>query len=164
MGIRETINKFPAASSGVFTGVILITVAFIFWSQRSPADSSPGRAAYTIDDGKTWFVDVDNRITPFTKNGQTAVSAALFSSDGGKTKFVGYLQRNDPSAVQKLSKPNAVKRADLPSGEAVELGYSVQVKRPLSPNSPWIRMDSPEAAAITQPKSPSGQPATAVEP
>ena len=149
---------------GIAIGVILVAVVSIYLSQRSSYDSSPGEAAYTTDDGKTWFTDVGDRITPFMKDGQTAVGATLFSSDGGKTKFVGYLQRHDPAAVQKLSKPNAARLAELPGGEAVELTYGVQVKKPQSPNSPWIRGDDPVAKDIMQVKSSDGALAMSVEP
>src|SRR5688572_27547421 len=93
MGIRETINARPAVACGVIAGIVVVSIAATLWSNRRPSASTPEDAAYTIDNGKTWFSDEHDRVIPYSKEGATVIGAVLFSSDGGKSKFVGYLQR-----------------------------------------------------------------------
>ena len=164
MGIRETLNRRPAVTFGVVAGIIVVAAAFILWPSGSTFETSPGQAAYTINDGKNWFVDVGGRITPFMKDRQPAVGAALFVNENTKDVFVGYLQRHDPAAVQSLSKPDATKLADLPAGEATELSHRLQVKRLGAPAGAWVRSDSPDGAAIMKVEGTNGQRAIPFDP
>ena len=65
---------------------------------RSPAFTRSTRTRTTVDDGATYFPDDANKIPPFTKDGKEAVRARVFSCDGGKTKYVAYLERITPKA------------------------------------------------------------------
>jgi hypothetical protein len=51
------------------------------------------QAFYTVDEGKTLFVNDLSRIPPFSKDGQEAVRAAVYTDDGVKTQWVAYLQK-----------------------------------------------------------------------
>lgn len=88
-GIREAINRHSKLVGG---GAVTLLVLLIIW-QAWP-ESGP-QAYYTVDDGKTFFA-AKLQAPPIEHGGQQAVRAMVFSSDGGKTKFVGYLMRFTP--------------------------------------------------------------------
>ena len=52
-----------------------------------------------FDDG-SWFADKAERVPPFDHHGQPAVRLHLFSCDGGKTTFVGYLEKLPEDVLQ----------------------------------------------------------------
>lgn len=163
MGIRETINRRPSVVAGIVTGVIICAGVAMFLSTRGPAATPPSKAAYTSDGGKTWLADVDDRVIPYEANGQTFVGAVLFSGDGGKTKFVGYLSRY-AAVIDAKKRPWPQRLSQLPGPEQTEIRYTIQVKPPLSPDSAWVTASSPPGAAIMQIKTADGRPAYEVEP
>jgi hypothetical protein len=70
-----------------------------WWSPRRQVILT--KAYYTVDDGRTWFVDQAERIPPFDHEGRPAVRAQLFSCDHERTVFVGYLQKVPEDVLQK---------------------------------------------------------------
>lgn len=88
-GIRGLLNRHPAATGGA---VLVLTVACL--SMAFKPIPKP-KAYYTVDDGKTYF-EAAVQVPPFTTGGREAVRAMVFSCDGGKTRFVGYLLRHPP--------------------------------------------------------------------
>ena len=74
-------------------------MTWYYWP--GPDTSSPTHAWYTCDDGKTRFEDSAERVPPFEHEGRQAVRLHLFSCDGGKTTFVGYLQKLPEEAFKK---------------------------------------------------------------
>lgn len=77
MKLRKFINNNPAVSAGALVVVIAVAGCSIWGQMR---DNSPQRtksAFYTIDDGKTWFVDDISKIPPFEKDGKTAYGITL---------------------------------------------------------------------------------------
>src|SRR5215210_5554852 len=90
VGIRETINKNPTQTAAITAGIIVLALILIIWQACSGGGSGTiGKSYYTIDDGKTYFVDASNKIPPFMHEGKEAVRAHVFTCDNGKTKFVG---------------------------------------------------------------------------
>jgi hypothetical protein len=138
VGFRETINKNPAMTSAVTAGIILLALLFILWQACGGIGGgagSVGKSYYTIDDGKTYFVDASNKIPPFTKDGKQAVRAHVFTCDGGKTKFVGYLEMFAPEDKKMME--------DAISGKATPAQYAgytgqAMVKKPGMPQ--WVRL------------------------
>jgi hypothetical protein len=59
------------------------------------------KAYYTVDDGRTWFVDRAERIPPFDDDGRPAVRAQRFTCDHGKTTFVAFLQKIPDEVLQR---------------------------------------------------------------
>lgn len=164
MGIRETINRQPLLVGSVVGVIVLFAAWFAFYSQADGGPDAPTTAAYSTDDGATWFEAEADLIVPFTKDGKTVVGAELFSNDNGKTKYVGYLFRYDQSALKRLSNPSARKLADLPVGEQIELKAAVEVKSPRASSAGWVSASSPAAEAILTPRTPSGANALTVNP
>lgn len=163
MGIRESINRRPQVAGTFAIITAVVAVAVIAFANRRPPEAALGDAAYTVDNGKTWFTDTGDRITPFTKDGQVAVGVAMFSSDGGKNRFVGYLKRYG-NVVASPGRDWPDRLAQLPGAEGTELQYSLQVKPPLAPDSAWTTAATPQGNAIMDVKSADGKPAVEVEP
>ena len=135
MGLRETINKNPTQTAAATAGIIILALVFIIWQACGGSGSrGPGRAFYSIDDGQTFFEDVANKIPPFKHEGKDAVRAHLFTCDGGKTKFVGYLEMYTLQDKKMMEDAMAGK-----APPAAYAGYSGQamVKRP-GPGFQWI--------------------------
>src|SRR3954470_798778 len=85
--------------------VVVILFALVWWGGAAGLGSGKTRGAqswFTADDGKTWFADDLNKLPPFEKNGRTVSRVYLFSCDGGKTVFVGYLERFTPEGKRAL--------------------------------------------------------------
>ena len=137
MGLRETINKNPTQAAAITAGIIVLALVFIIWQAcGGTGGRGPGRSYYSIDDGKTWFEDEANKIPPFKHEGKDAVRAHVFTCDGGKTKFVGYLEMYTPQDKKMME--------DAMAGKAPPMayaGYSGQamVKRP-GPGFTWIAL------------------------
>jgi hypothetical protein len=134
VGIRETINKNPAQTTAITAGIVLLAIIFIFWQACGGGGSGVvGKSYYTVDDGKTFFVDASNKIPPFMKDGKQAVRAHVFTCDGGKTKFVGYLESYSPQDKQMME--NAMSGKAPPAAYAGYTGQAM-VKKPGMPQ--WI--------------------------
>ena len=165
MGIRQKINENPAATTAVTAVIVVLAILFIFWqacSGEGPGSVNNSKAFFTTDDGKTWFVDNSSNIPPYTKDGKEAVRARVFSCDGGKTKFVGYLQRYTPQDKAMLENMAKGTQSKTP-GPPAYVGYGGQamVKRPGDPPTAWVAM-APATMQyyqmIVQPKCPGGKP------
>ena len=134
MTLRERINKNPQQAAMIAGGATFLALLLIFW-QACGGSGKPGvgKSYYSIDDGKTDFVDASNKIPPFKHEGKDAVRAHVFSCDGGKTKFVGYLEMYTPQDKKMME--------DAISGKAPPAAYAgytgqAMVKRPGAPQ--WI--------------------------
>ncbi len=102
MGIREKLNHHPSIGLGL---VVIAAAVASFVIYRSIRASHPNRETlqfYTVDDGKSWFVDDADKIPPFEKDGKMAVKAMLFECAGAGEPFVGYLERYNDSAHKQM--------------------------------------------------------------
>lgn len=108
MGFREKINQNPALM-GVAAVVVVLAAGWFLYTSMQPKNQPKTRtqAFFTVDEGKNLFADDINRIVPFQKDGKEAVRAMVYSCDGGKTTFVGYLQKYTPEYVKVLEKQQA---------------------------------------------------------
>lgn len=103
MSFRENLNRRPAIVAGAAILAIAV-VAFVIVRQVRSL-SSGGReesAFYTVDDGKSWFVDDASKVPPFDKNGKAAVLAFVYRCKESGEPFVGYMQRFSEEAKNKL--------------------------------------------------------------
>ncbi len=115
MGLRETLNRNPAITTGATIVIIVLAVGFIIYSQVGSGVPKPPKSAwYTTDDGASWFEDDINKISPFTKDGKEAIRIYVFECKDGK-KFAGYMERYTPEAKKQLEALNA-KQAALKPG------------------------------------------------
>jgi hypothetical protein len=155
MSVREAIKKRP----GLTTVVTLVVLAStLFYVVRSTFSSSPSAisAYFTIDEGQTVFVDTVDHFPPFDHSGQPAYEVWMFSCDGGKTKFPGYLERYTPQAKARMESA----LADFNSGKShippAPNPNDTEVKKPGSGNS-WVsRANYQEAQKITTVQCPDG--------
>jgi hypothetical protein len=159
VGIREKLNDNPRIATGAMVLVILLAVGFIglqLWGDRPPPP--PKKAYFTIDDGKTWFVDDINKVAPFEHEGQQAVRCQVFTCNDGEP-FVAYLERYSAEAKKKLEEARekgAEAAPDPALWETMAMG-GVEVKKPGDAKAPWVKqMDYQKAAEIMQAKCPDG--------
>lgn len=103
--MRAAMNRHRRAAATVGLLLLLGGAALVVWSWR--VDWTPFRetvatkAYYTVDDGKTWFVDSAERVPPFDHHGRPAVRVHLFSCDHRKTIFIGYLEKIPDEVMQR---------------------------------------------------------------
>ena len=170
MGVRETVDRNKPVAVGVTLVLLVAGVVLIYFNSQSNSTTTMlgPRSFFSDDDGKTWFVDAADKTPPFDHNGKTAHRARLFTSDGGKTQFVGYLERYTPESIKRLE---AAKRGEIePKGRSVlsvieELSISgMEIKKPGTGN-PWVARGDPlTAAKILDVKGAGNQPAEPVMP
>jgi hypothetical protein len=149
MGVREAMNRNkPLAIAATLLAVgASVGFALLNWAS-GPIDpmAGTGQAYYSVDDGKTYFVASSANVAPFDHQGKPAVQAQVYTADGGKTKFVGYLMRFTPKGVEKMKamRAGASARRTLP-GLDPELQENTEVKKPGAPA--WVKLSNVAAAA-----------------
>jgi hypothetical protein len=97
-------------------------------TRRTIAATTATKLYFTVDDGKTFFeLEASNR-APFVHEEKPAFRAHVFSCDGGKTAFVGYLSKFSPISDEPLvRKPGMNQWSPLSSAGA---GVVLDVKCP----------------------------------
>lgn len=151
MGLRESLNKKPALSASL-AGVVVLAILYILWKQVAGGGDprlGSGKAFYSVDDGQSYFAYDSSNIAPFDYEGKTAVQALVYSADGGKTRFVGYLQRFTPAGKQKMieKRKQIEQTKGLPSLDQ-DLLANTEVKRP--GDRTWVKLsDLPNSAKVT---------------
>lgn len=162
MGVREALNRRPrlvaAATVALIAGAAL-WAALAMGGAGGKADHP--LAFFSDDDGQTYFEDSVFRIAPFDRGGREAVRARVFTADGGRTRFVGYLEKYAPEARARFSAIEGDVPRQLDLVEQLR-GGGVVVKKP--GQSEWVPGDSPQAAAVRKVIGPGGAPVTAVLP
>lgn len=158
MGLRETINQNPVVTSAVVGAITLVALYMVGRNAcgGGPATLPAGtaKAFYTVDEGKTRFVDDANKIPPFDKDGKMAYRAVVFKCADGK-EFVNHLERYPEARradIEKAGGPNASM-----------LGMMArEIKRP--GEKAWVTMQEPaKFAKVTATKCKDGSAATLVE-
>lgn len=152
MGIREQLNDNPQFVTCATVALIVFCLGYIgfqVYSEHNPPPP-PNKAFYTTDDGVTFFADNAERITPFDKDGKQAVKAYVFTSDKGKTRFVGYLERYSDAARAEYKKQAEATHNQI---DPIFLGnlasYGLEYKKPRTGPGGWVSMHDPDAAGIT---------------
>jgi hypothetical protein len=119
MRVRAFLNRHPAATAAVVLVLTGVAVASVVYQLRPQSETPalPPKDFYTADDGESWFTDEMDKITPFDHGGKPAVQVHLFTCDGGKTQFVGYLEKLPDGALDTFRTrthfpANAVPEAD----------------------------------------------------
>ena len=164
MGIRDTLKqrKSLAATAAV---VMIVGAAIAIYVQARDFSSGAGKAFFTIDDGKTWFVDKNTRLAPFEKDGKQAVRAHVFECNG--ERVVGYLSCYRPEALKALEDAMAAKAQGKPPPNVQALAAvgstGLLVKRPGAPG--WIsQLDAAAATAVRIFRCPDGSEPEEIEP
>ena len=164
MGVREAIDRHKGWAVGI-AAVGVLTVAVFAWRQVGSSSGvgavESAQAFYSTDDGATYFSAPADLIPPFDHEGKTACRAAVFTCDGGKTKFVGYLEKYPAAAKARLDAArDAGKRGDRSAAPAATAAGDIEIKKP-GAAATWVNRRSREAAQVlnvTCPHGTSGQP------
>ena len=158
MGIRETLNKNPAITTGATAAIIVIAIGFIVWQLMG--GSQPGiatEAYFSNDDGKTWFADDINKIPPFDKDGKPAYKAYVYKCPGSDP-FVSHLERYTPEGKKAMEAALSSTDPNNPiMMEDVQL-TAIEVRKPGQgdPVKGWIRQSHPMAQKVMELKCPDG--------
>jgi len=151
VGIRDTMNKKPALTSGIVIAIIVLALAAIVY-ELSPKKSVKFTAGYYFsdDDGKTFYEDAMSNLPPYQHDGKEAVIAHVYQIDSNPP-FVAYLQKLTPDMQKLLTTPGA---------PDVDPETGTLLKRP--GDTDWVLMDSREGrdirANIKPPAGESGTP------
>ena len=151
MGVRESINKHPAAAAAVVAVLVaLILYLAVFRSGGGPvggAAQAVEQHYYTTDDGATAFLADSTNISPWTTpDGKTAYRAHVAESPDGGPPRVLYLERYPPEARQQLRA--ALEGSGNPGG-AITAEMAAEVKWP-GGSYPWVAKSSPQGTAVVQ--------------
>ena len=108
MDIRTALNERPVIGFSVGLLILILAGAAIWSYLRGGQGSAIGKAFYSDDDGKTWFIDNDQLIPPFDHHGKQAYGAAVYRCGMGRP-FVGYLEKysDQQRALVEQSRDNA---------------------------------------------------------
>jgi hypothetical protein len=147
----------------VVVGVIVMGLGLAAWevfggSGGEPQiGTTPTRVYFTDDDGKTVFPDDAAKLPPFDHNGKPAVKANCFTSDGGRTHWVAYLERFTPAGKRAMEEFNRRKPQDQdPIDRTRLMGMAVEVKPPGAPEGEWVSISSKKYTGVVTPKPPAG--------
>ena len=152
MGLRQTLNENPVITSAV---VGVLTLFALYMVGRNACGGGPdsiqtgaGKAFYSVDEGKTRFVDDANKIPPFMKDGKQAYRVVVYKCADGK-EFVNHIERypEDQRA--------AIEKAGGPTGSMIA-AMSREIKRP--GDKAWVSMqkDPAKFAKVATAKCPDG--------
>lgn len=107
MGIRETLNKNPAMTTGVTAGIIVLALVVIVWQVWPSRETTllHRKFFFTVDDGKTYFADDFYKIPPFKhSSGREAVRAHVYQANEKSKPYVGWLEKFPDQIKPKLDK------------------------------------------------------------
>ena len=154
MKARGAVN--PTRMAAVAVCAVCLTVGGWIWFGRADASRGARRSAapqmwYTIDDGKTWFADVANKVVPYDHQGKQAHRCFVWTCDGGKTKFVSHLERLSATGRRAFVGKDRIDPLELVPG-------SEEVKQPLTgDDGGWMPGTSPQAQSLRIPQCPNGK-------
>jgi hypothetical protein len=109
MGLREIINAKKSAFLGMAILMLMCAVGYFDFTHRTIPKPSGDKAFYTVDDGRTWFIDSIYKTPPFEHDGKHAVRAMVYSYDNGSRTFCPAVERYNPD--MKLALDEAVAQA-----------------------------------------------------
>ncbi len=153
MDIRGSLNEHRTVTGIVTAIVLLLALSFAYCRLKGDAPfGSQGQAFYTVDNGSTWFADDIGKIPPFDHGGRPAYRCYVYTTDGGKTMFVLYLERYTDEAKTILERLHSSgTNADVATAQVLMAG--VEVKRAGAPDTAWVKKVDPRTAAIMAPGS-----------
>ena len=157
MGVRETLNKQPALTTGATIGIILLALIFIIYQVVGGGNHIriPTKAYYTTDDGATFYKDDINLIPPYDYGGKQAVKADVYQCPGG-SEFVGYLEKYTADAKKILDDSKSHPSTDDFGKTADAAARGLLVKPPLTGDNGWVKNLLPAATKIITVHCPGG--------
>ena len=97
MGLREWMEQHRSATMVIVGLLVVIAVGAIVaqvMANRKTYPTGMPDSYFTVDDGKSFFIDSSANIPPFDYKGQQAVHAYVFECNG--KRFVGYMEALSP--------------------------------------------------------------------
>lgn len=156
MDLRTLIDRRRRAVIVAALVAVAVAAYFVARQFRTVSELSviPIRDFYSVDDGQSWFLDKIDRITPFDHDGKPAVLVHLFTCDGGKTRFVGYLERLPEHALElyRATYQGAVNPNPEADDIAVTVGRLVKRKG----DKEWVPASDPRYLDVVQVDCPDG--------
>ncbi len=152
MGLRETLNKNKSLSVGSAVLLFLVAGGYLAYSQWPERIPKGDKAYYTVDDGKTWFVDSVYKTPPFDYNGQTAVRAVVFTYDNEHKTFCPIVERYNTDIKKRLDDAIAQANREGKPLSSIALfnapgtGFEMEVKL-AGPGHKWVSRGDMTAAA-----------------
>lgn len=167
MSLRESMNRQRGTIVAIAMVAIVVAISHFVWRSGIDANGAEsGKAFFTTDDGRTWFVEDVSKLPPFDHTGKTAYRCYVYTIDDGKTKYVSYLERYSEEAKAVLRRPRVRgnNQQERVNEQIVQEG--TEVKRPGTGESGWVKLRDPRAMEIMMPKAPdnSNVEVTPVEP
>ncbi len=142
MGLLGELKEHRAIATAAAVGVIIVALVIIIGPQFGSSDVAeqpPSRAYFTTDDSSpaaakaALFSDSIDKLPPFQKDGKEAYRAHIFSSDGGKTTWVAYLERYTPQGLKQMQVGGAGEKIPAASPSRVmmmNVPGMIQIKKP----------------------------------
>lgn len=157
----EGLKRSSAARYGVLAAIGVGILAVLLWQTTGPKQID--KTWFTVDDGATWFADDAGRIAPFEKDGKQAVECRVYTCDGGKTTFVGFLVRYRPEGKAQFAALTPPDKASALAADEYAAKYDAivqatrEVKRPKTGDREWVLGSSPALGmAVMTVKCPDG--------
>jgi hypothetical protein len=158
--LPKEIQEKPRLIATLAGLLVLVAVGLWVWQSASggqpvPAEASSGKAFFTIDEA-TCFVGDASQLPPIPRDGKEAVRAYVFTCDGGKSRFIGYLERypqNVKAMIESARKDSRTASEIL--GARAHGGLDSEVKRPLQ--GAWVKRSSPQGQEIIRVSPPEGK-------
>lgn len=150
MGLREKLNHPAALVVVVATLCLIMAVLWLTRGNEAAEQSFINKAYFSIDDGKTVFVDDAGKLPPFNHDGKPAYRCMVYTTDARKTQYVGYLLRYPEDVKKKYEVAMQSRDPGAAMRQGTILSASAEVKQP--GQADWISITSPAAIAIMNPK------------
>jgi hypothetical protein len=157
-------RKKPVVITILIVAVLLLIGGWVGLRMRSATLAAQNNAFYTTDDGKTWFVADASHIPPFDHDGKVAVEAKIFTCDGGKTLFCGYMEKFDPE-VKKLfdiAEKNPGNKVAILNAKVAAMSRGPELKKPGAID--WVKRTNRTSYAQVTSVDRNGSPAELVRP
>ena len=164
MGIREKLNENPSITTGATIAIIVIALIWIgvqlFGSGNNVG--GPRNLYFTTDDSspeaaKAAMFEADAKnLPPFDHDGKPAYQVMLYSCDGGKTTWIGYLRRYSKEGLAQLNamRDNKDKGPIPPGTMNIPAIAMMEVKVP-GPGK-WLNQSDPKARDLQNVHCPDG--------
>lgn len=162
MSIGDIIKQKQSSAATLVLAILAILAGVLGYRSFADAggDRAVGKAFYSVDDGRSYFVDDADKIIGFDHGGEPAYRAYVFRAEGG-APFVGYLERFTPEARERITqratsdrRPDAAAMCSVPTSDR-------QIKKP--GGSRWYSRRDPQASEVIRIQAP-GEPTAALEP
>lgn len=162
----QKLKENKTVGIGVAAALIIFAVGilgFQFYSGGSGVPAAATSGYYTDDNGKTFFKDDLNKLSPFGHNGKQAYRADVFKSANGEP-FVGLVYRYTPAGRKEVEQFIAHKTKDPDGSLRASIDHRGMEVRPVRTDKWALNDENATERLQTSMKDASGKPAQLVLP